>query len=275
VPPQPQAAQAGETTESLIRTAAPSPPPLPPGCRTGPPDFVGVGTIRSGTTWWHYLIGCHPDVSRPPSRPKEVHYFDQFWDSDLHPDRDAYYAFFPRPEGRKCGEWTPRYMYDPWTPPLLAQLAPAAKLLVLVRDPIERMLSALTYIGEKRSASGNSRPPGDVMINREFIRSLYWYQLRDLLEHFPREQLLVLQYELCVRAPHKEAERTFEFLGLDPGRLRLTADHRRRRNAAKVPKITVDRELGEESREILRSELRSLARHFPEVDQSLWPSASL
>jgi hypothetical protein len=274
--PESPATSALETARSQVRAPAPLPPAGPAGWHAGPPDFVGVGTIRSGTTWWHYLIGCHPDVSRPPSRPKEVHYFDQFGDSRLRPDPKVYYAYFPRPAGKQCGEWTPRYMFDEWTPPLLARLAPAARLLVLVRDPIERMVSALTYIGEKqRSASGGSGPPGDAIINREFIRSLYWYQLRNVLEHFPREQLLVLQYERCVRDTRKEAERTFQFLGLDPARLPLTTEHTRPRNATRVPKITVDHELGEESRETLRSQLRALAGHFPEIDLSLWPAARL
>jgi hypothetical protein len=167
-------------------------------------------------------------------------------------------------------------MFDEWTPPLLARVAPAARLLVLVRDPVERMLSALTYIREKRrAASGDGTAPGHLTINREFIRSHYWYQLRNLLRHFPREQLLVLQYELCVSDTQKQAARTFEFLGLDPYRLRLTADHARPRNATTVPKVTVDRKLTGESRESLRSELRALAEHFPEIDQSLWPSARL
>jgi hypothetical protein len=113
------------------------------------------------------------------------------------------------------------------------------------------------------------------MINREFIRSLYCYQLRELLEHFPRRQLLVLQYEKCVRDTGRQLTRTFEFLGLDPDRFQLNSRHFRRRNATTAPKIAVERELDDEARAILRRDLAALADNFPEVDQALWPSARL
>jgi Sulfotransferase domain len=274
-PPEVAAAVSGGVAAAPFLPRLPEPPPaVPPGWRTGPPDFVGVGTIRSGTSWWHYLIGCHPDVARPAGRPKEVHYFDQFCEAGRPLAAADYYAYFPRPEGRRCGEWTPRYMFDPWTPPLLARLAGEARLLVLLRDPVERIISALTLIARKREQAVDG-PVDDAMINREFVRSLYWYQLRGVLEHFPRRQLLVLQYERCVRDTQREAARTFEFLGLDPGRIRLTASHSRPRNATVGPKIKVEQQMDEEAREILRAELRALASHVPEIDQSLWPSASL
>jgi hypothetical protein len=246
------------------------PPDIPPGWRAGPPDYVGVGTIRSGTTWWNYLIRCHPDVARPPSRQKEVHYFDQFADPARHADRDAYYAYFPRPGGKQCGEWTPRYMSDAWTAALLAQVAPAARLLVLLRDPVERIISTLTYVRHKFR-----KEPDSFVISREFSRSLYCLQLRNLLKHFPREQILVLQYEQCRADMGRQARQTFEFLGLDPERLRLTARHSRARNPTKWPRFVLDQELIENSREALGTDLRALAGQFPEIDQSLWPSASL
>jgi Sulfotransferase domain len=244
------------------------PPDIPPGWRAGPPDYVGVGTIRSGTTWWNYLIRCHPDVARPPSRQKEVHYFDQFADPAGYADPAAYYAYFPRPEGKQCGEWTPRYMSDARTAALLAHVAPAARLLVLLRDPVERIISTLTYVRHKFRTE-----PDSFVISREFSRSLYCGQLGNLLKHFPREQLLVLQYEQCRADMGKQARRTFEFLGLDPERLRLTARHSRARNPTKWPRFVLDQELIESSGEALRADLRALAGQFPEIDQSLWPSA--
>lgn len=246
------------------------PPAVPAGWETGPPDYVGVGAIRSGTTWWSYLIRSHPDVAWPPSRQKEVHYFDQFADPGLCLDEDLYYAYFPRPKGMQCGEWTPQYMADPWTAGLLAQLAPAARLLVLLRDPVERVVSTLTYIKHKFHRELTSS-----VISLEFDRSLYWGQMQRLLEHFPRQQLLVLQYERCAADMRQEVVRTFEFLGLDPERLRLKPRHDRSRNPTRWPKVAVDGALVDQFSDALRADLRRLARDFPEVDQSLWPSAGL
>jgi len=255
--------------ETLLFRPPAAPPPVPEGWRTGPPDFVGVGTIRSGTTWWHYLIDCHPDVASPSGRPKEVHFFDQFRARRSGPEPDAYHAYFPRPVGARCGEWTPRYMFDEWTPPLLARSAPDARLLVLLRDPVERMSSALTYI---RDLGG---PLDAEMVNREFVRSLYWSQLSRLNRCFPRDRILVLQYERCVADLPGELTRTFTFLGLDPAGLRLTAHHGRPRNATASTKVPVDRDVPASTLATFRDELRRLAVDYPEVDQSLWPSAGL
>ncbi len=126
-----------------IRTPPP-PPACPAGWRTGPPDFVGVGAQRSGTTRWFDLIVAHPQVTAPLATRKELHYFDRFH-SDAFTARDAmdYSEYFPRPEGTLTGEWSPSYLASPWAPAMLASAAPKTRLLVLLRDPVERYLSGL------------------------------------------------------------------------------------------------------------------------------------
>jgi Sulfotransferase family len=191
----------------------PGAPPVPAGMKVGPPDFVGVGTARSGTTWWDALLHAHPAVVRLAGVPKEVHFFDRFWDGGFG-DQDVgrYHAFFPRPEGSLAGEWTPGYMLQFWTPALLRRAAPDAKLLVLLRDPVERFRSALTLTEGRLTLAWNERSAA----NGAFGRGLYADQLVRLWRSFPRDQVLVLQYERCVRAPEDELRRTFTFLGLDP-----------------------------------------------------------
>jgi len=116
-----------------------APPECPPGWNIGPADFVGIGADRSGTTWWHSLISSHPQVSVAPGAEKEVHFFDPFWDGSFGEDDAARYREqFPRAEGAIAGEWTPRYMYDVWTPARLAgcilSLLTALGLLIVVRS---------------------------------------------------------------------------------------------------------------------------------------------
>lgn len=273
----PSPAGSGAERVSALPYRAPSPPPAaPPGWRPGPPHFVGVGTFRSGTSWWHHVLTSHPQVARPPGQPKEVHYFGQFGDGRRGPDAEAYHAYFPCPEKAVTGEWTPRYMFDRWTPAMLARVAPEARLLVLLRDPIDRARSGLTYIARMRSAEPAAEPLlDDTMIEREFIRSLYADQLDRLLAAFPREQILVQQYELCVEDPAGQARRTFDFLGLDPERVPMTATLRKPRNATPGDKIEVGRELDDTARAALRADLGRLAERFPELDLDRWPSSKL
>ena len=191
----------------------PRPPAVPAGWVPAAPDYVGVGTARSGTSWWDGLISAHPRVSRPADTPKEVHYFDGCWTGELsQADIDRYHAFFARPEGHLSGEWTPGYMLDVWTPRLLRRAAPDARLLVLLRDPVERFRSGRT-LAENRFAVGST---ARAAANAAFNRGIYADQLLRLWNVFPREQVLVLQYERCVADPTDQLRRTYEFIGLDP-----------------------------------------------------------
>jgi len=187
-------------------------PPTPSGWTVAPPDFVGVGTARSGTTWWDSLIHSHPDVARADGVPKEVHFFDRFWGGECtDEDIAAYHAYFARPPGMRAGEWTPGYILDAWTPPLLRRAAPDARLLVLLRDPVERFRSGRTLAENRLTVGASPRAAA----NAGFQRGIYADQLLRLWAAFPRDQVLVLQFERCVREPAAELRRTFAFLGLD------------------------------------------------------------
>ena len=77
---------------------------------TGPPDFIGVGTQRSGTTWWFRTLLGHPQIRPPRGRRKELHFFDRFCTRELGDgDIAEYHELFPRLPGQIAGEWTPRY----------------------------------------------------------------------------------------------------------------------------------------------------------------------
>jgi hypothetical protein len=260
----PTTVDAGAAEPPAVRTRMPPPPPgCPAGWRVGAPDFIGVGTMRSGTSWWHYLISRHPDVARVKSRDKELHYFDQFALGGT-PDPHEYHKYFPRPAGQIAGEWTPRYISDHWAPGLIAQVAPEARILVLLRDPVERMISGVSY------TQADDQQLTNMQINLQLYRSMYWSQLENLLCYFRREQLLLLQYEKCVADPAGELGRTFAFLGLDPARLRFTARMLSPVNALRVGRVCFDARTRRLLAAALQADLRMLGESFPEIDQSLW-----
>lgn len=238
------------------------PPPVPAGWVVAPPDFVGVGAQKAGTTWWHGLVADHPQIHARADVPKELHFFERFWAEPLgDEDVAAYHRWFARPAGMLSGEWTPRYLYDFWAPPLLARAAPDAKLLVLLRDPVERYRSGMA---RDRSRGAPSVP---LVAQDAFHRGLYGAQLARLLRHVDRERLLVLQYERCVAGPHVELERTYRFLGVDPshrpGRLREQV-------GARVPKVELPGHALRSLQAAYRSDAEVLFGLFPELDPSLW-----
>jgi Sulfotransferase family len=247
------------------------PPPVPecpPGWRTGPPDFVGVGAQRAGTTRWFDLIVAHPQIQAPPATRKELHYFDRFHEGGFTAaDAAGYSDWFPRPEGRLTGEWTPVYLAAPWAPAMLAAAAPDAKLLVTLRDPIERYLSGLQR--HHRTARATGEPLNAMAPLEAFVRGFYHAQLTHLLAHFDRSRVLILQYERCVYEPLEQLSRTYAFLGVQDTAFAPDMDAHPNRQPDK-PALHPDarRALVEAySPDVLR-----LIERFPEIGVALWPN---
>lgn len=234
--------------------------------RPAPPDYVGVGTARSGTSWWDSLINQHPRVSRPAGTPKEVHFFDSRWEAGLRPgDIERYHAYFVRPPGILSGEWTPGYMLDAWTPALLREAAPDARLLVLLRDPVERFRSGRTLAENRFTVGSTARAAA----NAAFNRGLYADQLLRLWRVFPRQQVLVLQYERCVADPRGELARTYAFLGLG-SELPAGLDPEQRVNESRGPKVRLSEWQQHELARRYTPENERLARLLPDLDLALW-----
>ena len=254
-----------------VRRRLGRPPPCPRGWRTGPPDFVGVGSQRSGSTWWFGLLRAHPGLSELAR--KELHFFDGFVDREFtDEDITAYHRFFPRPPGAVTGEWTPRYMHDPWAPGLLRRVAPEARILVSLRDPLVRFRSGLEHeqsVMKRELRGSRARHLRTMIVNDELQRSLYSVQLARLFTHFDREQVLVLQYERCVRDTIAELRRTYGFVGLDPEfvpELPPTPGATRGGSSRLPPHLTAS------AREVIEPDVAELSRLVPELDLELWSS---
>lgn len=245
-------------------------PECPDGWRTGPPDFVGVGVQRAGTSWWYRgAIMAHPGVVTGTGTGKELHYFDRFWDG-AEPEGwiDDYYRLFPRPEGKITGEWTPRYLADFWALGMLRRAAPEARILVTLRDPVERYLSGLAHARQRWE--GADEPLELAEATEALWRGFYFQQLTRLFELFPRERVLVLQFERLHADTAAELERTTEFLGLPsyatpPERL---AEHKEPRAKGRKPELTDS--MREELVARYREDVARLADLCPELDIGLW-----
>jgi len=249
--------------------------PVKPGWRIGPPDFVAVGCGRAGSTWWWSLIESHPQVVPNRLRQKELHYFAHFgWDG---PDAEAvatYREAFAAPPGGVCGDGTFNYLFHPLAVQHLWTAAPEAKLIALLRNPIDRFVSAYDMFLRKRLRWLGLED------ERAHVQRIYslWDEavtgcriadgLRSVLKRWPRERLLVLQYEHCKRDPLGELERTYRFLGIDESFRPASIERpvNRERHELEPPDTAARARLAE----LFEADVDATCALLPEIDRSLW-----
>ncbi len=204
------------------------------------PDFVVIGGKKCGTTFLYHLLAQHPLVQ--PAASKELHFFDALFEEGT----DWYRQCFPAPrweDGRKTitGEASP-YMAHRHAPERMAEVVPHARLIALLRNPVERAYSDYQMVARKDrehktfeeaiglyrpTEAGEARPPGKDGQNPEseerpaldedseyLSRGIYVDQLLRWAEFFPREQMLVLKSEDFFDEPEESLKEVLEFLGL-------------------------------------------------------------
>jgi hypothetical protein len=206
----------------------------------GLPDFLVIGVPKAGTTALHAGLARHPDLfmscvkepkffltdGPPPTRggPGDAQtYREHIW------RRTDYEALFDAaPAGRLRGESTPFYLHDPEAQRRIHRLIPHARLIAVLRDPVERAHSNWTHLW-----SAGLEPIGDPVAAcaaepqrvaagwaafwRYIELGRYGEQLERLYGLFPREQVLVLHYRELRYEAAATLDRICDFLGVRTG----------------------------------------------------------
>lgn len=198
------------------------------------PDFIVIGAQKSGTTWLFDKLTQHPAVAMPA---REVHFFNLA--SNWAKGPGWYEAQLPdAAPGGIVGEKTPNYLWVtdderhsrglthlPDIPARMHDVVPDARLVAVLRDPVQRAVAAVNHYRRQGELSpdtelddllfGAGRGEADALGVLDMGR--YARQLRRYLDHFPTEQLLVLVFEDDVVAdPAAGLARSCAFLGIDP-----------------------------------------------------------
>jgi len=187
------------------------------------PDFVIIGATKSATTWLQRNLQQHTAVFMPGPEP---HYFSRFFDRG-----PAWYeAFFePALPHQIVGEKSNSYLDHPEAPQRLRAALPNARLIVQLRNPIDRAYSDYCRHYQAGRVSGDiDHHLGADNPEAEHLRAtgLYFRYISRFLELFPREQLCVTLYDDLDRDPAAVLDRIRRHIGLaatndDPGVMAL------------------------------------------------------
>ncbi|MGY1780171.1 sulfotransferase family protein [Geodermatophilus sp. SYSU D01036] len=207
------------------------------------PQFVLAGAPKAGTTALHAALATHPGLYLSPVKEPKYYLTDggpparsgQRGPGDAHSARewvwrraDYLRLFDDAPPGTVRGESTPFYLYDRAAHRRLAADVPGVRVIVIVRDPVDRAWSNWVHL-----RADGLEPEADfaTAVEREESRvaagwAPFWHyrglgrygeQLRDLYSVLPREQVLLLRYRQLVDSPRETLDRVSAFLGVEEG----------------------------------------------------------
>lgn len=176
------------------------------------PDFIGIGAQKCATTWIADVLSGHPGIFVPDC--KELDFFSchylrgHIW----------YSRYFETAGECLTGEISPSYLTDPLAPARIHKAAPGTRLILALRDPVERAFSSHLHEVRKGCIDGRAtRFEVALEHNPMYIeQSRYARHLRRWLAVFPAESIHIVVQEEIPADPVAEATRLFKFLGVDP-----------------------------------------------------------
>jgi hypothetical protein len=203
------------------------------------PNLFIIGAPKSGTTSLYEYLKGHPEVHMSPL--KEPNYFAPDLARDIsgnsmlfERDESEYLALFAQARGVPViGEGSTRYMYSRRAPALIHAAAPDARIVAMVRNPIDMIYSlhahklsagtediadfeqALAAEGDR--AAGTRLPPhSNPLLATYRDRARFGEQLTRWFDEFGRDRVHVIVFEDLLAAPDAEFRKVLEFLGIDP-----------------------------------------------------------
>lgn len=192
-------------------------------------DFILAGAQKSGTTALHYFLQKHPRIDMGDQQ--EMHFFDNDEIFSHGPvDYESLHRHFGRPaKSTITGDCTPSYLYYAPAAERIRNYHPQIKLLVLLRNPVERAfahwnmqrfkgrepLDFFQAVKEEKTRIAGA-PPLEARRFAYVDRGFYAQQLERFFRFFPRHQMKIVKFEEFKDRPEKTLESIFAFLGLEP-----------------------------------------------------------
>ncbi len=198
------------------------------------PDFLIIGAQKCGTTSLYRYLIKHPNII--PAVKKGIHFFDNQFSNDIQWYLEQL-NFELKKDNLLIGEASPYYLFHPLVPQRIAQSFPHVKLIILLRNPIQRAFSHYKHIKKERNEqldfeqaikSESQRLNGErekILANERYYssnyrrysycaRGIYIDQIKYWINYFPREQFLIIQSEEFFADPEATLKQVHEFLSI-------------------------------------------------------------
>ena len=202
------------------------------------PDFVIIGAQKGGTSFLYHLLTLHPLVE--PAARKELHFFDnpELFDHGA----EWYRRCFPRlnsKDGQRSmtGEATPYYLFDPPVAKRMAQIVPQARLIALLRNPIDRAYSHYQMQVKRGTEPRTFEEAIEQQHSSYMSRGIYVDQLLRWFEFFGKEQMLILKSEDFFARPVETLKVVLTFLDLPDWQPEAPELQQRRHSGTYIQKL--------------------------------------
>src|SRR5437773_2403810 len=191
-------------------------------------DFIVAGAQKSGTTALHYFLAKHPNITMGDQQ--EIHFFDDDATFAATVDYERLHKHYPLVvPSTIAGDCTPSYIYFKPAAERIWKYNPKIKLLVLLRNPVERAfahwnmqrfkgrepLDFFDAVREEKTRIAGA-PPAETRRFAYVDRGFYARQLERLFKFFPREQVKVVKFEQFRKKQRETLASIFSFLRLEP-----------------------------------------------------------
>jgi hypothetical protein len=175
------------------------------------PNFLYVGAPKCGSTWLFEALSGHPEVSLYPG--KYIHFFKDFYDKGL----DWYESQFDGiNEDHMIGDFETSYMFYDNVVERIAKTYPSMKLVVSLRNPVERDWSAFKFMKSTAQIGENVDLPAAMETAPDFLTlcSSYGTAVERLYKNFDKDQVLILFYDELRSDPTIYMDKVQSFLGI-------------------------------------------------------------
>ena len=177
------------------------------------PDFIIAGPQKCATTWLYESLSEHPDILLPGT--DSIHYFDMHYSRG----EEWYRSHFDLYDGEPMvGEETGSYIRDEMAPRRISRTVPDAKILFVLRNPVDRAFSHYWHEKSKNKISFNF---DEVFENYDLfddwvVPGLYNRHIERYLDHIPSKNLKLCFFDDLVDDDWAYLQDVYEFLGVDP-----------------------------------------------------------